>query len=156
MSDQPPAETGDFRSGLRHLPTCLAVSGVIAAVAVPLFWWVRGPAGAAGAAAGVAVMALAYLTSAAVVVWVDSIDRRLLMPITMLTYILKIVMLGAVAFTARKAGWSGLFPMAVSAGVVIVAWPLAQLWWVLRPGRHTGEYEAPETDGAPRRPRSIA
>ncbi|MGH3648862.1 MAG: hypothetical protein ACRDTM_17005 [Micromonosporaceae bacterium] len=143
-------------SGLRYVPTCLAVCALVAAVAVPLSWYLRGGTAATGAAAGVALMALAYLASAVVVVWVDSVDRRLLLPIAMLTYIIKIVMLGAVAFAAKRAGWPGLPPMAVSAGVVIILWPLAQLWWTLRPGRATSEYAAAQTGGAARSPRSIA
>lgn len=145
-----------MRSGLRYVPTCLAVSAAVAVVAALIGWYARGAAGALGGLAGAAVMALAYLVSAVVVVWVDSIDRRLLLPIAMLTYILKIVMLGAVAFAAGRAGWPGLFPMAVSAGVVIILWPLAQLWWTLRFGGATSEYAPSQTDGAARQPPSIA
>lgn len=141
---------------LRYLPTCFAVCAVVALVGAPVGWYFRGAAGALGVLSGVTVMALAYLVSALVLVWVDSIDRRLLLPIAMMTYILKIVMLGAVAFAANRAGWPGLFPMAVSAGVVIILWPLAQLWWTLRSGRATSEYAASQTGGAARKPSSIA
>lgn len=145
-----------MNTGLRHVPLCLAVSGLVGVVAAPIGWFAVGAAGALGAAVGVAIMALAYLISAVVIVWVDAIDRRLLLPIVMLTYILKIVMLGAVGFSAKQAGWPGLMPMAVSAAAVIILWPLAHLWWVLRAGAGAGEYQVPHPDGGPRQPRSMA
>ena len=143
-------------TGLRHVPFCLAVSGLVGVVAAPIGWFSLGPAGAAGAAAGVAIMTMAYLISAVVIVWVDAIDRKLLLPIALLTYLLKIVMLGAVGFSAKQAGWPGLMPMAVSAAAVIILWPLAHLWWVLHGGADAGKYQAPHTDGGPRQPRSMA
>ncbi|MGH2602956.1 MAG: hypothetical protein ACRDJ9_26660 [Dehalococcoidia bacterium] len=167
-------------TGLGHVPLCLAVSGVVAAVAAAIGWLTLGAPGVLGALAGAAVMASAYLVSALVIVWVDAIDRRLLLPIAMLTYILKIVMLGVVGFAAKQAGWPGLMPMAITAGVVIVLWPLAQLRHVLRednresiyrstadvsedaqvtaPGQasESGVEQPPQSGGAPRGRRSIA
>ncbi|MGH3655497.1 MAG: hypothetical protein ACRDUA_02465 [Micromonosporaceae bacterium] len=149
-------DAAGMRSGLRFVPTCLAVAAVIAVGAVPIGWFTHGTDGATGAAAGVAVMALAYLMSAVVIVWVDAVDRKLLLPIVMLTYVLKIVALGVVGYTAKQAGWEGLPAMAVSAGVVIILWPLAQLWWTLRSGRSTSEYAPSQAGGAARSSRSIA
>jgi hypothetical protein len=117
---------------LRHLPANLVASVVLLAVAVPVGALARSGAGAAGAAIGVGVVAASYLVSAFAVAWADVIHPRLVMPVGLTTYVLKVFLLGLAMVTVASTGWPGLPPMAVAVIASVLVWTTTQAWWTWR------------------------
>lgn len=120
-----------MRKRLRHLPASLAAAAALLAVVTPLGWRLGGPAAALGALAGVALVAVSYLVSSLVVAWVDLVDRSLLLPVVLLTYVLKFAAFGVVMWRVSSIGWPGLFSMGLTVIVATVVWTGAQLWWTM-------------------------
>lgn len=116
---------------LRHLPTTLGASAVLLVIVVAVAWPVAGGAAALGAAAGVALVSVSYLTSSLVVAWVDLVARHLLLPVVMLTYILKFAVFGLIMYTVNQAQWAGLTAMGVTVIAGTVVWTSSQLYWIL-------------------------
>jgi ATP synthase protein I len=120
------------RKRLRHLPSGLLASAVLVLVGVPVGWLTRGGADAAGVAAGVALVAASYTIGSVVIAWADSINPRLIMPIGLLTYVVKFALIGVVMALVAASGWAGLYAMGVSIIVAAVGWMVAQAWWTWR------------------------
>jgi hypothetical protein len=121
------------RSRLGHVPLALAVSGGVLALAAAVGWLTRGGAGAAGAAAGVALVAVSYLVSSVAIAWADSINPRLVLPVGLATYVTKIVLLGLVMLGIVRTGWDGTTPMGVAIIPGVIGWTGANVWWALHP-----------------------
>jgi hypothetical protein len=117
---------------LRQVPLALAVSGVVLVVAAAVGWLAQGAAGALGAAAGVALVAVSYLVSSAVVAWVDSVNPRLLLPVGLTTYVTKFVLLGVAMVAVVNTGWEGTTAMGLAIIPGVVGWTTANVWWALR------------------------
>lgn len=116
---------------LRHLPTTLGVTAVVLVLAVVLAWLVDGRTAALGAAAGVALVTVSHLVSSLVVAWVDLVARHLLLPVVLLTYVLKFAVFGLVMYRLSEAGWAGLPAMGVTVIAATIVWIGAQLYWIL-------------------------
>ena len=121
-----------MRKRLRHLPTSLVATAVLVAVGVPVAWLAAGGAVAAGVLAGVVLVAVSYLVSSLVVAWVDLVDRGLLLPVVLLTYVLKFAIFGVVMWRIAVTGWTGLPAMGVAVIVATSVWTGTQFWWILR------------------------
>jgi hypothetical protein len=117
---------------LRHLPAGLLGSAAVLVVAVPVAALYRGGAGAAGAAAGVCLVAAGYTASSLVVAWVDAVRRPLVMQAALATYVVKFVLLGLGMAALARTGWTGLAPMGFAIIAAVVAWTSAQAWWTVR------------------------
>ena len=117
---------------LRHLPSGLAASAVLLVVGVLLGALLRGGAGAAGAAAGVGLVAVSYVVGSLVIAWADSVDPRLVLPAGLMTYVLKFTLIGLVMAAIAASGWSGLRPMGVAVLASALGWIVAQSWWTWR------------------------
>jgi hypothetical protein len=115
---------------LRHLPASLLASAVLLLVGVPAAGVLAGASGAAGVAAGVALVVFSYLVSSVVVAWVDLVDRRLLLVVGLLTYALKFTLFGIAMWWVSGTGWAGLTAMGVSVIVATLVWTGTQLWWI--------------------------
>jgi hypothetical protein len=120
------------RKRLRHLPASLIATAALLAVGVPLGGVAWGAAGALGALAGVLLVAVSYVSSSLVVAWVDLVARHLLLPIVLLTYVLKFTIFGVVMWRVSATDWSGLRPMGLAVIVATIVWTAAQLWWTMR------------------------
>jgi hypothetical protein len=120
------------RKRLRHLPASLAATAILLAVAVPAGWLAAGGTGAAGVLVGAGLVAASYLVSSLVVAWVDLVERALLLPIVLLTYVVKFAMFGIVMWRIAGTGWTGLRAMGVAVIVATFVWTGSQLWWTLR------------------------
>ncbi|GGM19522.1 hypothetical protein [Micromonospora yangpuensis] len=132
-TDAPPAgQPGAIRARLPYLRLTLTACAVLAVVAVPLAALLRGPTSAAGAAAGVGLVVASYLISGLSVAWADALNPRLLMPVGLGTYGIKIVILGVGMSAVAATGWSGLPDMGVAIIVAVVVWTGAHLTWALR------------------------
>ena len=121
-----------MRRRLAHVPSGLAVSGVLLVVGVLLGALLRGPAGATGAVAGVLLVAASFTLSSLVIAWADTIDPRLTMPAALMTYLLKIVVFGLLLAVLARSGWRGLAPMGVGVIAAALGWIVAQAVWTWR------------------------
>ena len=114
---------------LRHLPSGLIATAVLLVVGVPVGALLRGGPGAAGAAAGVCLVAVSYVIGSVVIAWADSLDPRLVLPAGLMTYVLKFTLIGVIMAAISASGWSGLVPMGVAVLVSALGWIVAQSWW---------------------------
>jgi hypothetical protein len=117
---------------MAQVPLGLAVSGVVLAVAVAVAWLTQGGAQALGAAAGVTLVVVSYLVSSLVVAWADSVNPRLLLPVGLATYVIKIVLLGLAMLAVVGTGWAGARTMCIAIIPGVVGWIGAIFWWALR------------------------
>jgi hypothetical protein len=121
-----------MKKRLTHLPSGLLASAVLLVLGVVLGGLLRGPAGAAGAAAGVGLVAASYTISSLVVAWVDLVNPRLIMPVGLATYVLKVIMIGLVMAAIAATGWAGLPAMGVAIITSVLGWITAQSIWTWR------------------------
>ncbi|MEV1286851.1 hypothetical protein [Micromonospora sp. NPDC049679] len=121
-----------MRKRLRHLPVPLMVSAVLLVPAVVVGWAVDGPAGAAGGAVGVLLVAASYVLSSVVLAWADSVHPKLVLTVGLVTYAFKFALLGVALFAVSGSGWPGLRMMAVGIMAGTVAWVTAQVWWTAK------------------------
>jgi hypothetical protein len=121
-----------LRRRLRHLPSGLLASAAVLVVGAVLGVLLRGPAGAAGAAAGVLLVAASYTASSVVIAWADSIDPRLVLPAGLMTYALKFTLFGVLWAVLAAAGWAGLTPMGLAILASTLGWTTAQAVWTWR------------------------
>jgi hypothetical protein len=117
------------RKRLRHLPAGLAASGVLLVVGAVVGFMLRGWAGVAGAAAGVALVATSYVLSTLAVAWADSVNPRLIMPVGLATYVVKVILIGVGMAAISSTDWAGFVPMGIAVMAAAVGWIVAQAWW---------------------------
>jgi hypothetical protein len=114
---------------LRHLPSGLIATAVLLVVGVVAGALLRGGAGAAGAAAGVGLVAASYVIGSLVIAWADSVDPKLILPVGLMTYALKFTLIGVIMAAISASGWPGLVPMGVAVLASALGWIVAQSWW---------------------------
>lgn len=132
MSEPRAGQRGAIRARLPYLRFPLVACGALVVVAVPLAALVRGTTSAVAVAAGVGLVVVSYLVSGLSVAWADAIDPRLIMSVGLVTYAIKIVILGVVMAAIAATGWSGLPDMGVAIIAAVVVWSGAHLTWALR------------------------
>ena len=115
---------------LRHLPTLLVASAVVAVIAAVVGGVLAGGVGAFGAALGVVVATVSFLASTLAIAWADSVDPRLVMPFGMGMYIAKISLMGGLLLVVATAGWDGLVPLSWGIAAGVLGWSAAQIWWI--------------------------
>ncbi|WP_239076768.1 hypothetical protein [Actinocatenispora rupis] len=124
-----PTSVGTRWVRLRHLPVpLLAMAGVLvvgAAVAAPL----RGLTGVAGVAVGVALVSVSYVLSTLAVAWADSVNPRLVLPVGLVTYVTKLLLLGLFVAALNATGWLGVAPMGLAIVAAALTWSAAQAGW---------------------------
>lgn len=118
-----------LRSRLRHLPSGLIGSAGALVVGVIIGGALRGPAGAAGVAAGVALVSVGYVLSSLVVAWADSIAPNLVMPVGLTAYVGKVIVFGVVMAAIARTDWAGLAPMGWAIVGSALVWIVALSWW---------------------------
>jgi len=123
---------GEIGRRLRHMPTMLTASGILILVAAVVGGLVRGGSGAFGSACGVALVAFSFSVSSVVIAWADSINPTLVMPVGLLTYVLKISIFGIVLFGLVDEDWAGRVPFGIGVGVGVLLWTSLQAWWTWR------------------------
>jgi hypothetical protein len=114
---------------VRHLPIMLAASGALLVLAAVVGWVVQGSDGAIGAASGVAIVAGSFTLSTLVIAWADSIDPKLVLPVGLLTYIVKVLVLGIVLFGMVSGDWGGRTALGLSVMAGVLMWTSLQAWW---------------------------
>ncbi|SCG33788.1 hypothetical protein [Micromonospora halophytica] len=132
MSAPRAGQPGAIRARLPYLRLPLLACAALALVAVPAAAVLRGATGAAGVAAGIALVVVSYLVSGVSVAWADAVNPRLIMSVGLVTYATKIVLLGVVMAAVATTGWAGLSDMGVAIIAAVVVWTGAHLTWALR------------------------
>ncbi|HEX5542272.1 MAG TPA: hypothetical protein VFX60_12040 [Micromonospora sp.] len=132
MSAPRAGEPGAIRARLPYLRTTLGASGVLLVVAAGVAALLRGATGAAGAAAGVALVVISYLISGISVAWADAVHPRMIMPVGLVTYAVKVVILGVAMAAVAATGWPGLGPMGATIIAAVMVWAGAHLVWAVR------------------------
>ena len=119
----------DPRWRVAHLPFLSAVSFALLLFAASAGFLSGGAPSALGAALGVLIVTISYTMSTLVIAWADTVRPALLMPLAMLTYVLKCVVLGVVLAYGVNTAWTG--KIALGWGVVagVIAWTGVQAWW---------------------------
>ncbi|GIJ78154.1 hypothetical protein SAMN05443287_103137 [Micromonospora phaseoli] len=125
-------EPGAIRARLPYLRLPLLACAALAVVGVPAAAVLRGPTGAAGVAAGIALVVVSYLISGLSVAWADAVHPKLIMSVGLVTYVTKIVILGVVMAAVAATGWPGLPDLGVAIIAAVVVWTGAHLTWALR------------------------
>jgi hypothetical protein len=109
----------------------LGLSGIVLLVAAGVGALAGGGVAAAGAAGGVALVAVSYTISTLAIAWADSIAPRMVLGVGVGTYILKFTLLGALLVALTDAGWAGRIPMAWGIVAGVIAWTASQIWWTV-------------------------
>jgi len=106
----------------------LPVSGVLALLAAIVGFLFRGGSGALGAAAGVLVITALFVLSTLLLLWVEKINRAMMLPAALGAYTFKLFLL--VAILNPFWGWSGFLPMVWGVAAGVLGWVCAYAWWV--------------------------
>ncbi|MEV4638749.1 hypothetical protein AB0J80_15495 [Actinoplanes sp. NPDC049548] len=127
-----PPLPADPRWRVAHLPFLTAFSVALMMCAASVGYLVIGPPAAVGAAAGVALVTVSYTMSTLVLAWADTVRPALLMPLGLLTYVIKYSLLGVILAFVISSEWPGR--VALGWGVItgVVGWTAVQIWWVAR------------------------
>ncbi|GIH11407.1 hypothetical protein Rhe02_94740 [Rhizocola hellebori] len=115
---------------LRFVPFMLASSAVLAAVAALVGLIFKGGPGAAGAAAGVALMAALFIGSTVFIIWVESVSRQKMLVGGLIAYGVKLWILFVVLHGVSGAGWAGFVPMVFGVAAGVLGWIIAYAWWL--------------------------
>ncbi len=149
LPDLPPLPA-DPRWRIRHLPMLTVISFALVLCAASAGFLIDGPDAALGAAAGVLMVNLSFTISTLVVAWADTVRPALLMPLGLMTYVIKYTLIVAIMIGVAASGWAGGVPMAwgIVAGAILLT--AAQVWWIARLARQdAATYTAAGASPAP-------
>jgi hypothetical protein len=134
LPDLPPLPA-DPAWRIEHLPLVTAAGIALVLCAASIGLLAGDPATALGAAAGVLLVTVGITMSTLAIAWADAVRPALVMPVGLLTYVVKYLLIALILVSAAVNGWSGTGPMAwgVAAGAVILT--AVQVWWVSRLAR---------------------
>jgi hypothetical protein len=131
LPDLPPLPA-DPRWRVEHLPFLTAFSIAVMICAASVGFFVGGRAAAVGAAAGVAIVTVSYTMSTLVLAWADTVRPALLMPLGLLTYVVKYTLLGVILSYVISSEWPGRTAMGWGVAAGVLGWTSVQIWWVAR------------------------
>ena len=131
LPDLPPLPD-DPRWRVEHLPFLTAFSVALMICAASVGFFVGGAQFAVGAAAGVGIVTVSFTMSTLVLAWADTVRPALLMPLGLLTYVVKYSLLGVIMVFVISSQWPG--KTALGWGIVagVLGWTAVQIWWVAR------------------------
>lgn len=121
---------GDRGWRTRHLPALVVASVAVAGLAALTGALTAGVPGALGAPAGVILVTLSYLGSTFVIARADVVNPRLVLPVGLGAYGVKLAVVGAVFFAVAATGWDGLVPFSLGVVAGVVGWTGAHIWWI--------------------------
>ena len=129
LPDLPPLPA-DPRWRVEHLPMLSAVSAALLLCAASAGFLADGATAALGAAAGVLIVTVSYTMSTLVLAWADTVRPALVMPLGLLTYVVKYTLLGVILAFLVSAGWPGRTALGWGIVAGVVVWTAVQIWWV--------------------------
>jgi hypothetical protein len=121
-----------IRRRLTHLPIGLWASAAVLVVGAVIGGLVAGLAGVLGVTAGVAVVVFSFTVSSLIIAWADSVNPQLVLPVGLMTYVVKFTLFGAALILVLQIQWAGLQPMAWAMAASTVAWAASHAVWVWR------------------------
>jgi len=127
-----PPLPADPRWRVAHLPFLSAVAAALMLCAASVGFLTADATHAIGAATGVLIVTISFTMSTLVIAWADTVRPALLMPLALLTYVLKYSILGLVLAFGVSSDWTG--QSALGWGIVsgVVVWTAVQAWWFTR------------------------
>jgi hypothetical protein len=131
LPDLPPLPA-DPRWRVEHLPFLTAFSFALMACAASVGFFTSGPTAAFGAAAGIAIVTVSYTMSTLVLAWADTVRPALIMPLGMLTYVVKYSLLGVILAFVVSSEWPGRAALGWGVVAGVLGWTAVQIWWVAR------------------------
>jgi hypothetical protein len=123
---------GPIRRRLNHLRPGLLGSAIVLALGAVIGGLAAGSAGVLGVVIGVAVVAFSFTVSSVIIAWADSINPSLVLPVGLMTYVLKFTLFGIALVAALRVEWAGMRPMAFAMAAATIAWAVAHATWVWR------------------------
>ncbi len=133
-----PPLPADPRWRIEHLPMLTAAGFALVCCAASAGYLADGATAALGAAAGVLVVAVGASMSTLAIAWADAVRPQLVLPVGLLTYVIKFALVAFVMISVADSGWAGLIPMAWGLAAGAVALTAVQAWWIARlAGRRT-------------------
>lgn len=135
-SEAPSPAPGGWRLAQLWLPLYCTGALLIAAAVVGAV--VQGLPGAGGALAGVGVVMVSYTLSMLVIAWADAMKTSWVLPLGVLTYVVKFTVIGAVLASVAGTGWEGMTAMGFGVLAGVATWIAAQIVALNRSTRSTG------------------
>jgi hypothetical protein len=127
-----PSLPPDPRWRVEHLPFLSAVSMALLTFAASAGFFAGGVPSAVGAAIGVLIVTMSYTMSTLVIAWADTVRPALLMPLGLLTYILKYTVLGVILAYGVSSEWDGKTALGLGIVAGVMVWTGVQAWWMYR------------------------
>ncbi|MEV4343432.1 hypothetical protein AB0J83_02975 [Actinoplanes sp. NPDC049596] len=134
LPDLPPLPA-DPRWRVAHLPFLTTVAFALLLFAASAGFLVDGAPSALGAAIGVLIVTISYTMSTLVIAWADTVRPALLMPLALVTYVLKYSVLGLVLAFGVSSDWPGKDALGWGIVAGVVVWTAVQAWWIHRVSR---------------------
>ncbi|MBB4737176.1 hypothetical protein BJY16_000635 [Actinoplanes octamycinicus] len=131
LPDLPPLPK-DPRWKVEHLGFLTAVSFLLLTCAASIGFLVSGPTAALAAAGGVLIVTVSHTLTTLVVAWADTVRPALVMPLGMLTYVVKYSLLGVILAVGVSSDWSGKKALGLGVVAGVIVWTAVQAWWVTR------------------------
>lgn len=131
LPDLPPLPP-DPRWRVEHLPFLSAVCLALLTFAASAGFLTGGAPAALGAATGVLIVTVSYSMSTLVIAWADTVRPALLMPLGLLTYVLKYTVLGVILAFGVSSDWSGKTALGLGIVAGVMVWTGVQAWWMYR------------------------
>ncbi|MBG0561893.1 hypothetical protein I4J89_10495 [Actinoplanes sp. NEAU-A11] len=125
-----PALPADPRWRVEHLPFLSAVSFALLTCAASVGFFAGGADAALGAAMGVLIVTVSYTMSTLVIAWADTVRPALLMPLGLLTYVLKYTLLGVILAFGVSSEWPGKTALGFGIVAGVMVWTGVQAWWL--------------------------
>jgi hypothetical protein len=131
LPDLPPLPA-DPRWRVEHLPLLTAFAFALMMCAASVGFLTAGAPAAVGAAAGIAIVTVSYTMSTLVLAWADTVRPALIMPLGMITYVVKYSLLGVIMAFVISSEWPGRTALGWGVVAGVMGWTAAQIWWVAR------------------------
>jgi hypothetical protein len=125
-----PALPADPRWRVEHLPFLSAVCFALLACAASAGFLADGPDAALGAALGVLIVTFSYTISTVVIAWADTVRPALLMPLGLMTYVVKYTILGVILAYGVSTAWPGRTALGLGIVAGVMVWTGVQAWWL--------------------------
>ncbi|GID25572.1 hypothetical protein [Paractinoplanes brasiliensis] len=134
LPDLPPLPA-DPRWRVAHLPFLTIVSFALILCAASAGFFAGGTTAALGASLGVVIVTISYTMSTLIIAWADTVRPALLMPLALLTYVLKYSVLGVVLAYGVESAWAGKDALGWGIVAGVIVWTGVQAWWFHRVSR---------------------
>ncbi|MFI5494583.1 hypothetical protein [Actinoplanes sp. NPDC051859] len=129
LPDLPPLPA-DPRWKTAHLPFLTAFSFALMMCAASVGFFAEGAPAAVGAAAGVMIVTISYTMSTLVLAWADTVRPALIMPLGIITYVVKYSLFGVILAFVVSSEWTGRSALGWGVVAGVMGWTAVQIWWV--------------------------